>query len=109
MEKLPSLELNLIDTISCADIVVWQKSYDRIKWEDVEVQEANAEGIYELALEDTTEIVYYRSVATSTCGEHTSKHYKVTTLYASVILDEELVLHDSVCVGSNVDIRFKKD
>ncbi len=110
VEKLPSLELSLIDSISDADIVIWQKSYDNVKWEDVEIQEANDKGIYELVVTDTTEIVYYRAVATSTCGEHTSKAYKVTTLYASVILDEELILTDSVCVGAPfVRIRYKKD
>ena len=109
VEKLPSLDLSLIDTISDADIVTWQKSYDKIKWEDVESQEANESGVYTMAVVDTIENVYYRTVATSTCGEHTSKAYKVTTLYASVILDEELVLHDSVCAGGYVYIKYKKD
>lgn len=109
VEKLPSLELSLVDTISDADIVTWQKSYNNVEWEDVEMQESNENDIYKLAVVDTTEIVYYRVVATSSCGEHTSKAYKVTTLYASVILDEELVLRDSVCVGGDVYIRYKKD
>lgn len=109
VEKLPSLELSLVDTISDADIVTWQKSYNNVEWEDVEMQESNENDIYKLAVVDTTEIVHYRVVATSSCGEHTSKAYKVTTLYASVILDEELVLRDSVCVGGDVYIRYKKD
>ena len=109
VEKLPSLNLNLIDTISDADIVTWQKSYDNKKWEDVELQESNDSGVYKMAVVDTIENVYYRTVATSTCGEHTSKAYKVATLYASVILDEELVLRDSVCVGRNMSIEYKKD
>lgn len=109
VEKLPSLELSLVDTISDADIVTWQKSYDKIQWEDVESQEANESGVYTMAVVDTIENVYYRTVATSSCGEHTSKAYMVTTLYASVILDEELVLRDSVCVGGDVYIRYKKD
>lgn len=109
VEKLPSLDMSLIDTISDADIVTWQKSYDNIKWEDLESQDANESGVYTIAVVDTIENVYYRTVATSSCGEHTSKAYKVTTLYASMILDEELVLHDSVCVGGSVGIKYKKD
>lgn len=110
VEKLPSMDLTLIDSISDADMVTWQKSYDDGEWENVELQEVNEKGVYELAVVDTTDVVYYRAVATSTCGERTSKSYKVTTLYASVIMDEELVLTDSVCVGSQyVRIRYKKD
>lgn len=109
VEKLPSLALSLVDTISDADIVTWQKSYNNVEWEDVEMQESNENDIYILSVVDTTENVYYRVVAISSCGEYTSKAYKVTTLYASVILDEELVLRDSVCVGGDVYIRYKKD
>lgn len=109
VEKLPSLALSLVDTISDADIVTWQKSYNNVEWEDVEMQESNENDIYKLSVVDTTENVYYRVVAISSCGEYTSKAYKVTTLYASVILDEELVLRDSVCVGGDVYIRYKKD
>lgn len=109
VEKLPSLELSLVDTISDSDIVTWQKSYNNVEWEDVEMQESNENDIYKLSVVDTTENVYYRVVAISSCGEYTSKAYKVTTLYASVILDEELVLRDSVCVGGDVYIRYKKD
>lgn len=109
VEKLPSLALSLVDTISDSDIVTWQKSYNNVEWEDVEMQESNENDIYKLSVVDTTENVYYRVVAISSCGEYTSKAYKVTTLYASVILDEELVLRDSVCVGGDVYIRYKKD
>lgn len=110
VEKLPSMELSLIDSISDADSVAWQRSYDNAVWKNVEMQEANDKGVYEMPVVDTTDVVYYRTVATSACGEHTSKAYKVTTLYASVIMDEELVLKDSVCKGaSSVYIKFKKD
>ena len=109
VEKLPSLELSLVDTISDADIVTWQKSYNNVEWEDVEMQESNENDIYKLSVVDTTENVYYRVVAISSCGEYTSKAYMVTTLYASVILDEELVLRDSVCTGGDVYIKYKKD
>lgn len=109
-EKLPAIEMTLKDSISDVDEVVWQKSYDGATWEDVEKQEASATGLYELYLTDTTETVYYRSVGASACGETTSKAFKVTTVYAPVILEEELVLTDNICAGEPyVRIRYKKD
>lgn len=108
-EKLPAIEMSLKDSISDVDVVLWQKSYDGVAWEDVEKQEASASGLYELYLTDTTEIVYYRTVGTSACGEATSKAFKVTTVYAPVILDEELVLFNNICKGDPyVRLSYKK-
>ena len=110
VEKLPAMEMSLRDSISDVDEVLWQKSYDGIVWEDIEKQEASASGMYELYLTDTTEVVYYRAVGTSTCGETSSKAFKVRTVYAPVILDEELVLTNNICLGDQyVSVTYKKN
>lgn len=99
VEKLPSTNMSLIDSISDADEIVWQKSYDNEIWENAEKQEATTTGLYEYNVTDTADVVYYRVVATSACGESTSKSFKVSTNYAPIILDKELTFTSSLCLG----------
>lgn len=110
VEKLPSMNLNLLDSISDVDEVLWQRSYDALLWENVETIDANSTGLYTIELDDTASVVYYRAIGLSGCGSDTTRAYKVTTLYASYITDEELVLLDSICKGDPyVRIGYKSD
>ncbi len=110
MERLPVVRAVLKDSITDVDHVMWQKSYDALVWENVESLDANITNIYYYESEDTTSVVYYRVIGVSQCGADTSKAYKVTTLYASYIADDELVLVDSICKGDQyVRIAYKVD
>lgn len=110
IEKLPSMSLDLLDSITDVDLVTWQKSYDATKWENLETVDANGSDVYSMEAVDTTTIVYYRAIGVSECGADTSKAFKVTTLYASFITDDELVLVDSICKGDPyVRIAYKAD
>ena len=102
VEKLPATALALRDSISDVDVVIWQKSYDGDQWEDVDKQEPSADGWYEYQVADSAEVVYYRTVASSACGETRSRAYKVSTVYAPVILDKEMkVINTPLCVGDS--------
>ncbi len=110
VERLPSLQIVLLDSITDVDYVTWQRSYDAVTWENLESVEADDSNIYRYETDDTTSIVYYRTVGYSSCGTDTSKVYKVTTLYASFISDDELVLIDKVCKGEKfMRIAYKTD
>lgn len=110
VERLPSMELTLLDSISDVDAVIWQKSLDAVSWENLETQDANLSSVYSIPMADTTNVVYFRAVGISSCGTDTTKPFKVTTLYASFVTDEELVLVDSVCSGDPyVRISYKSD
>lgn len=110
VEKLPLVEMSLRDSVSDVDAVMWQKSYDGVTWENAELQEPSADGLYEYYITDTLETVYYRIVGTSACGEVTGKPFKVVTVYAPLILDDELVLTNDICLGDPyVRIRYKKE
>ena len=92
----------LRDSISDVDVVIWQKSYDGDQWEDVDKQEPSADGWYEYEVADSAEVVYYRTVASSACGETRSRAYKVSTVYAPVILDKEMkIINTPLCVGDS--------
>lgn len=102
VEKLPATALALRDSISDVDVVIWQKSYDGDQWEDVDKQEPSADGWYEYEVADSAEVVYYRTVASSACGETRSRAYKVSTVYAPVILDKEMkIINTPLCVGDS--------
>lgn len=110
MERLPIVRAVMKDSVTDADHVMWQKSYDALAWENVESMDAEVSNIYYYESEDTTSVVYYRVIGVSECGADTSKAFKVTTLYASFITDEELVLVDSICMGDPyVRIAYKVD
>lgn len=99
VEKLPSMTIVLVDTISDADEVVWQKSFDKSVWEDVESYDANDMGVYTHEVSDTSGVIYFRTIATNSCGADTSRIFSVVSLYGSYILDSELVLTDTICKG----------
>lgn len=110
VERLPSMTLVLMDSITDVDRVTWQRSYDGLSWESIETMDADSSNRYLHEIDDTTGVVYYRTIGQSDCGSDTSRSYKVMTLYASYITDEELVLVDSICKGdSYVRIAYKAD
>lgn len=110
VEKLPSMPIILWDSVADVDVFIWQKSYDALEWEDVAVFSSNRSNVYSYEMGDTASIVYVRAIGESKCGADTSKAYKVTTLYASFITDDELVLLDSICKGQTyVRIAYKSD
>ncbi len=110
VEKVPSMDLSLRDSVSDADSVVWEQSYDNDEWVEIFSQAVVNNGVVEYLISDTAQVSYYRVKAVSGCGTSVSKAFKVTTLYASVIMDEELVLTDSICSGDQfARIKFKKE
>ncbi len=110
VEKLPSMTIVLVDTISDADEVVWQKSFDKSVWEDVESYDANDMGVYTHEVSDTSGVIYFRTIASNSCGTDTSRIFSVVSLYGSYILDSELVLTDTICKGDPyVRIAFVSD
>ncbi len=110
VDKLPMLQMSLTDSIFNVETVIWQKSYDGAEWQNVEVMESDSSNNYQMSIEDTTSVVYYRAIGLSLCGADTSRSFRVSTLYASFIMDEELVLLDTICKGGRyVEIDYKNN
>lgn len=110
VDRLPMLQMSLTDSIFNVETIIWQKSYDGAEWQNVEVMESDSSNNYQMAIEDTTSVVYYRTIGLSLCGADTSRSFRVNTLYASFIMDEELVLLDTICKGgSYVEIDYKNN
>lgn len=97
-EWIESLETYLIGTANYAEELLWEKSYDAESWVKQSVGDS-------LEITDKTAVVYYRMIATSSCGKDTSDVIKMISRQIDPI-DIEVGASQNICYEDFKDSEY---